>query len=115
MARSLFHEPKHDWLGDIITWESTKAAREAAKRLLSALERGHIGKLKIGQKRALAIARALQNAANGAKAAAKKRGLKSKTKKRLRSVAKVYDRAAERAFRIYREKYSAKGKRGGRR
>ena len=103
---SLFRPPKHKWLADIITFEKVGDARRAAKRLVNGLKRKRIGDLKIGRERALAIARSLQNAANRARASAKRKNLSQKERKKLLSIARVYDKAADRAFEIYHEKYA---------
>ena len=102
----LFKPARHKWLADIITFESESKARKAAKRLVNDLERGRIGKKKIGKKRALTIARALQYAANRAEASAKRKNLSPKERKELKEIAKIYDRAAKEAFEIYDEKYA---------
>lgn len=103
---SLFKPPRHKWIADIISFESPEKARKAAQRLLSILKHGRQGKLKIGQKRALAICRALQYAANRARASAKRKNLSAKERRELLQIADIYDRAASRAFKIYHEKYS---------
>ena len=101
----LFKPARHKWIADIITFETPGKARKAADKLIGALQRGRYGNLKIGQKRALAIARALQYAANRAKASAKRKNLSPKERKELIRISKIYDQAAERAFRIYHKRY----------
>jgi len=101
----LFKPPRHRWLADIVSFESPTKARESARKLVKAFERGRIGRRKIGRKRALTIARALNYAANRAEASAKRKGLSSKERKELKEIAKIYRKAAEEAFEIYREEY----------
>jgi hypothetical protein len=101
----LFKPPRHKWLADIVTFKDPEKAKKAAKRLVHGLERGRIGRQRIGRKRALTIARALQYAANRARASAKRRNLSPKERKELREIAEIYDEAAEEAFEIYKEKY----------
>ena len=101
----LFKPPKHKWLAKIVCFETLKCAREATKTLVRALERGRLGKLDIGPKRALTIVRALFYAANRAEAAARRRNLSRKEREELRRIHKIYREAAEKADRIYRRKY----------
>jgi len=101
----LFKPPRHKWIADIVTFESPGKARKAAKRLVNGLKRGRIGKRKIGKKTALTICRALQYAANRARASAKRKNLSPKERRELLSTSKIYDKAADRAFEIYEKKY----------
>ena len=101
----LFKSPRHKWLAEIVSFESPSEAKESAKRLVRALERGRIGKQKIGKKRALTIVRALNYAANRAEASAKRENLGAKERKELKEIAKIYREAKEEAFKIYHEKY----------
>ena len=105
--RGLFDnkEPKHPWIAKNISLKSPSQAKKGAERLLKALKRGMYKRLKIGQKRALAIARGLQQAANRAKASAKKKDLSKREKQQLRKISKILDKAAEKAFKIYEQKY----------
>jgi hypothetical protein len=101
----LFKPPRHKWLADIITFESEAKARKAAKRLVNDVERGRMGRKRIGRKRALTIARALLYAANRAEASAKRRNLTPEERRKLREISEIYRKAAEEAFEIYKEKY----------
>ena len=101
----LFKPPRHKWLADVVCFETPKCAREAANTLIRALERGRLRKLDIGPKRALQIVRALNYAANRASAAAQRHNLSPKERKELRAIHKIYRRAAEKASKIYKEKY----------
>jgi len=104
----LFKPAKHKWLADIITFKTPKAARRAAKRLINALKRRRIGKMKIGRKRALTIAKALQYASSRAEASVKRENLSLKEKKELRKISEIYDKASDKAYRIYHIKYVRK-------
>lgn len=101
----LFRPPRWKYIAEVVTFETPGKAREAAGRLVRALERGRLGRLRIGRRRALSIARALQYAANRAKAAARNPRISARERAELRRISEIYDRAAERAFEIYREKY----------
>jgi len=101
----LFDEPKHKWLAKIITFKTPSQAERAAERLIKALKRGRLGKLKIGRKRALQIDQALNKAANMAEASAKRENLSKKEKQQLKKIAKIYRRAQRQASKIYKQKY----------
>jgi len=108
MARrggSLFKPPKHKWIADIVTFETPAKARVAARKLVNYIKMGRKGDLRIGQARALAIVRALNYAANRARASAKRKNLSSKERKELREIARIYRRAYERAAKIYERKF----------
>ena len=102
---SLFKPPKHKWLAKIVSFKNPSSARKAAKKLLSGLKRGRIGKLKIGEKRALQIVQALNYAANRAEASAKKEKLSPKERKELKRISRIYRSAQKRASRIYARRY----------
>jgi len=102
---SLFKSPKHKWLAKIVSFKNPSSARKAAKKLLSGLKRGRIGKLKIGEKRALQIVQALNYAANRAEASAKKEKLSPKERKELKRISRIYRSAQKRASRIYARRY----------
>ena len=70
------------------------------------MERGRIGKKRIGRKRAMTIAKALTNAANRAEASAKRRNLTPEEKRKLKEISEIYRRASREAWEIYREKYA---------
>lgn len=101
----LFKPAKHKWIADVVTYESVTKARQAARRLVTYLRQGHRGSMKIGQKRALAIVRALNYAANRADAAAKNPKLRPAEKKKLIQIAEVYRRAYDEAAAIYKRRY----------
>jgi len=101
----LFKPPKHKWLAKIVTFKDPEKAEKAADKLVGALKRGRLGKMKIGRKRALTIARALNYAANRAEAAAKRRNLSPEERRELKEIAEIYREAAEEAFEIYDEMY----------
>jgi len=101
----LFKPPRHKWLADIITFKSPSAARKAASKLTSALKRRRLGRKKIGKKTALIIERALNYAANRAKASARRKALSAKERKELKEISEIYRRATERAKKIYASKY----------
>ena len=101
----LFKPPKHKWLAKVVSFEDPKEARKAASKLLSGLKKGRVGKKRVGKKTALAIARALNYAANRAAASTKREGLSSKERRELEEIARIYREAAEEAFDVYREKY----------
>ena len=106
--RGLFKPAKHKWLAKIVTFKTPSLARKASKKLLNGLKRGRIGKLKIGTKRALTIAKALQYAASRAEASTKRENLSVKEKRELRKISEIYDKAADRAYKIYHSKYVRK-------
>lgn len=96
--KTLFFPPKHKRLAKIITIESPSKARKAARQLLKECRK---------LKRADAIllrARAMQLAANRAKAMLNRKNLSKKERRELKEVAKIYGKAAEKAFEIYRKK-----------
>ena len=101
----LFAPPRHKWLADIVSFKNPTKARESVRRLIKGLERGRIGKMKIGEERALTILRGIKYAENRAKAAAKKRDLSAKERREFKKIAEIYDKAYERARKIYFEKY----------
>ena len=102
---SLFKPPKHKWLAKIVSFKNPSSARKSAKKLVSGLKRGRIGKMKIGKKRALQIVKALNYAANRAEAAAKKKDLSAKERKELKRISRIYRSAQEKASRIYARRY----------
>ncbi|BEP17059.1 hypothetical protein PYJP_04110 [Pyrofollis japonicus] len=102
----LFRPARHKWLADIVTFKDPDKAEDAAERLVHGMERGRIGRMKVGRKRALAIYRALVNAANRAEASAKRRDLSPEERRKLREIAEIYREAAEEAKEIYHEKYA---------
>ncbi len=104
-VKGLFHRPKHNWIAKYITQEGITVAKENTSKLIKALERGKLGKLKIGRKRALAIARALREEANRLKAQLKRKDLKPETREKFKRLYEIYDSASDRAFTIYREEY----------
>lgn len=101
----LFKPPRHKDIAEIVSFKNPREAREAASRLVNALERGRLGKKKVGKKRALTIARALTYAANRAEASAKRRNLSPKERRELKEIAEIYRDAADEAWEIYHEKY----------
>ncbi len=101
----LFRAARHKWLAEIITFESVSDARKAAKKLVGYVRRGRKGTLRLGEKRALEIVRALVYAANRAEAASKRKTLRIEEKRKLREISRVYRHAAEEADRIYDKKY----------
>lgn len=103
--QGLFASPRHKWIAKIITFEDPGRARRAADTLLTSLQRGKYRRLRIGPRRALSIARALQYAANRARASAKRRNLTKKERRELERISKIYDRAADKAWKIYDKRY----------
>ena len=87
--RSMFYEPpKSKHLSGIVSIESTKKAKKAAKELKHEFKSARSRETKTHIKRAAVLA------ANRAKAAAKKRDLSRKEKKELREIAETYSEAA---------------------
>jgi len=107
-GKGLFHEPKHKWLADVITIKSIRGARKACKKLLNALDRRKYGRLRIGRKRALQIARSLSEAANRVYSMLKKENLKPRTRKRLEKIGEIYESAADKAYDVYHAKFVRK-------
>ena len=106
IGKGLFdNEIKHKWLAKIITFKSPGRAKKAAERLIKALEKGKLGRMKIGRKRALAIDKALNYAANRAEAAAKKKKLSKSEKKQFKKIAQIYRNAQKKASKLYKERY----------
>jgi len=101
----LFRPARHKWIADIITFESPEAARAAARKLVTYVRTGYNGRLRIGQKRALEILRALNYAANRAEAAAKNPKLKPGKKRELREIAAIYRDAAGQVQKTYARRY----------
>ena len=92
------YPPKSKYLADIITIESPNKARKAANKLLKECRE---------LKRPSAIehrAKAMQQAANRAEAMLKRKNLSEKERRELKEVAKIYDKAADKAFKIYHRK-----------
>ena len=110
MKGGLFKPPRHKWLAKIITFEDPDSAEEAAERLVKGLKRKRIGRKKIGKKTALTIVRALNYAANRAKASANRSSLSGRERRELLRISKIYRKAAEKASEIYHEKYKGKKK-----
>lgn len=101
----LFKPPAHKWIANIVTFENPAKARAGARKLVNYVRTGRKGSLKIGRYRALAIVRALNYAANRAKAAAKRKNLSPKERRELLEISRIYRRAYERAAEIYHRRY----------
>ena len=87
--RSMFYEPpKSKKLAGIVSIESTRKAKKAAKELKHEFKSARSREKKTHIKRATVLA------ANRAKAAAKKRNLSRKEKEELREIAEIYSEAA---------------------
>ena len=93
----LFKPPKHKDIAKIVSFETPSKARKAAKKLLSMMKRAR-------RKRALVILKALNYAANRAKAAAKRRNLSPKERRELKQISKIYRQATKKAQVIYAKK-----------
>ena len=105
-AGGLFRPPKHKWIARLVDFTSVSGAREGAERLVEILETGRRGRRRIGSKTALAIARAIQNAANRAEVTLyRRRNLRPETRKRYRELVRIFNRYAAKAWRIYNSKY----------
>ncbi len=98
--RGLFAPARYKYLADIISFRDPDQARGAAKEVLRSIRQSK------RRDKALREARALQMAANRARASAKRRNLSSRERRELREIAKIYDEAADEAWEIYREKFS---------
>ena len=101
----MFRPARHKWLAKIVTFETTSRARKAASRLVNMLKRGRRGSKKITRRTALTIVKALNLAANRARASAKRHNLTRQEKHKLLVISRIYRRAAEKASKIYHEKY----------
>lgn len=84
----LFKSPAHEEIAEVVSFETPEKARLSASLILNGLGRGRFQGREVNRKYALTLARALQYAANRAKA-----------------VAKIYKVAAEKAWEIYHDKY----------
>lgn len=96
--RSLFFKPKYKTLAKIVKMDSPKNARKTVKKLLQQCKEA---------KRPSAVlrrARAMQTAANRARAMLKRKNLSEKERKEFEKIAEIYDKAAEKAFKLYRKK-----------
>jgi len=83
--RGLFYKkPRHPDLAEIVTLESPRRARRAAKKLKKEFEEARTRKRKVVIKRATVLA------ANRAKAARKRRNLSKKEKRELEEIAEIY-------------------------
>ncbi len=84
--RGLFYKkPRHKDLAEIVTLESPRRARRAARKLKEEFEDARTRKRKVTIKRATVLA------ANRAKAARKRRNLSKKEKRELEEIAKIYE------------------------
>lgn len=86
----MFGPPRYQYLARIVTFRSITAAREAARLLLRLFKEAKTRAKKVRIKRATVLA------ANRARVLARSRSLRPETKKRLRRIAYIYERAAER-------------------
>ena len=98
--KGLFKPPRWKYLADIVSFESPKEARKSANEVLKSIKQAK------RRDKALREARALQYAANRAKAAAKNPRLSPKERRELKEVAEIYEEAAEEAWEIYRKRFS---------
>lgn len=101
----LFKPPAHEEIAEVVSFETPEKARLSASLILNGLGRGRFQGREVNRKYALTLARALQYAANRAKAALKRKNLSEKERKELKVVAKIYKVAAEKAWEIYHDKY----------
>jgi len=85
----MFSPPRHKDLAKIVTFESISAARKAAATLLKMFKSARTKKRKVTIKRATVLA------ANRARVLARSHRIHASTKKRLREIARIYERAAE--------------------
>ena len=84
----LFKPPSHQWLAEIVTFESITGAMEAARRLKNIFKRSSLSKK-------LTILRATQYAANRARAFAKRKDLSPEVRRRLLRIAQIYEAASD--------------------
>lgn len=95
----LFKPPRWKYLADIITFESPSKARKSAKEVLKDIKKSK------RRDKVLREARALQYAANRARAAAKRKNLSPEERRELKEIAEIYEDAAEEAWGIYHERF----------
>lgn len=85
--KGLFYEkPRHEWIAKIVTFESQKAAREAARKLLKRAEKAR-------RRTKAVIKKALVLAANRAEASAKRKNLSPRERRKLKKIAEIYRNA----------------------
>ncbi|RLC85158.1 MAG: hypothetical protein DRJ03_12380 [Chloroflexi bacterium] len=97
-SKTLFHKPRWKGLAKIIRLDKPKNARKAAKKLLEQCKEAK------KPSAVLRRAKALQEAANRARAAMKKKNLREKERKECEKIAEIYDKAADKAFALYHKK-----------
>lgn len=95
----LFKPPRWKYLSKIVSFESPSKARKASKQLLREIRDSK------RKDAALRRARALQYAANRAKASLNRENLSPRERSELKRIAKIYDEAAEKAWEIYGKKF----------
>jgi len=98
MSKTLFHKPRWKTLAKIIRMDKPKNARKAAKKILEQCKEAK------KPSAVLRRAKALQEAANRARAAMKKKNLSEKEQREFEKIAEIYDKAADIAYRIYHKK-----------
>lgn len=101
----LFKPPAHEEIAEVVSFETPEKAQLSASLILNGLERGRFHGREVNREYALTLARALQYAANRAKAALKRKNLSQKEKRELKAVHKIYKAAAEKAWELYHDKY----------
>ena len=95
-TKTMFGKAKYDYLRNIITISNPSAAEGAIKTLMREFRSAATRDKK------LRIARATQLAANRAEAIQKRKGISGREITEMKSVARIYNDAAKKMFRLYK-------------
>lgn len=96
----LFRPARNKWIADRVSFESVKKAREGWREIRDSFEKA----LKRRDRdRALQLARAIQNAANRAKASRRRKHLSREVRSRLKKLEEFYEKRADWMWEKYEE------------
>jgi len=96
-TRTMFYEPpRHKEIAKIVTFESVEGAKKAAKKLFLLFKKAK------NSDRKLIILRAVQLAANRARAGAKNPKFSLETRRKWLTISKIYEKVSEKMEKLYR-------------